>query len=80
MGSFNTIVGQPHFVDAHIGTIQPLYLLIVLLLNLEVCLRMSTYRAHLWSLLADVDVTTVRALPDHITVTREYQSALYVCE
>lgn len=45
------------------------YLLIVLSLKLEVILWVSTYRAHLRSILAYVDVATVRALPDHIAVT-----------
>ena len=44
------------------------YLLVVLSLNLEVSLRMNTYWAYLRSLLAYVDVTAVRALPDHIAV------------
>ena len=42
--------------------------LIVLSLNLEVCLRMNTYWTYLRCLLAYVDVTAVRALPDHIAI------------
>ena len=43
-------------------------LLIILSLNLEVRLWMSTYWTKLRSLLANDDVTAVRALPDHIAL------------
>ena len=49
-------------------TILISYLLIVLGLELEVSLWVNTYGAYLRSLLAYVDVTTVRALPDHIAI------------
>ena len=44
------------------------YLLVILSLNLEICLRMYTYWTYLRCLLAYVDVAAVRALPDHIAI------------
>ena len=38
-------------------------------MNHEIALRMLAYRAELRSLLADHDMTAVRALPHHILVT-----------
>ena len=71
---------KQHFAVLPICFYKVIYLLIVLSLNLEVSLRVSTYRANLWSLLADYDVTAVRALPDHIALTREDQTALNVLQ
>jgi hypothetical protein len=45
---------------------------IILGLELEVSLGMSTYRAHFGSSLANVQVTTVAALPDAIAVAAKY--------
>ena len=53
---------------------------IVLWLELEVCLWMCTYRAHLGSHLAYVQVTTVAALPYAPLLTAEYHTVLYVLE
>ena len=44
-------------------------ILVVSRMNHEVALCMLAYRAHLRSLLANHDMTAVRALPHHILVT-----------
>lgn len=43
-------------------------ILVVLLFKLEVGLRVSAYGTHLGCLLANVDMATVRTLPNHIAV------------
>lgn len=51
---------------------------IVLWLELEVCLWMCTYGAHLGSHLAYMQVATVAALPYALLVTAEYHTVLNV--
>ena len=46
--------------------------LVILASYLEVSLRMITNGTNLRSLLANNDVTAVAALPDNITILREY--------
>src|SRR5699024_7726416 len=52
--------------------------LVILSLHLEVCLRMSAYRADLGSLLADHNVAAVAALPDRIAFLGKYQAVLHI--
>ena len=55
-------------------------ILVVLSLNLEVALWVVADWANLWSLLTYYDMTAVRALPDAIAVSREYELVLYVLQ
>lgn len=48
-----------------------LKILIILSLDVEVGLRMITYRANFRSLLANHDMSAVSALPDHVAVFGE---------
>ena len=54
--------------------------LIVFSLDLEISLGMCANGAYFRSLLANNNVAAVRALPDHVAITREDQTALNVSE
>ena len=52
--------------------------LVVLRLQLEEGLGMGTHGADLGGLLAHMDMAAVAALPNHVAVAGEHQSALYI--
>ena len=56
------------------------HILIIFSLNFKVSLRMRTNRANLRSLLANNNMTTVRALPNSVIITREYKTTLNICK
>ena len=54
------------------------FVLVVLCFDLEVSLRVFTNGANLRCLFANVDVAAVCALPDHVAISGEYQTAFNV--
>ena len=58
----------------------PLDASIIIRFKLEVVSRMIAYRANLGSLLTYYDMTAVAALPDAVTVSREYDLVFDILE
>lgn len=72
-------MGDRSGTEPHRSLINPYgRLLIVLSLYLEIALRMLAYRTNLRSLLAYDNVAAVRALPNHVLVAGEHETALHV--